>query len=119
MSTFTCKCGAVTRECEEAQGTSGVLYAHDAMIAVEKSIADQVAAFLKAGEAREAWITTYFGIEYSPDLPDREIIEDIVSRELLCCEWTSVFRCTICGRIALGPEDPSASWRFFFRDEAI
>jgi len=109
MSTFTCACGSVTRQPDQA---TGVLYSLEELARIDVSVAKQIIEFMNATNAakRESWLQSYFGPTYPADAPERAVLEDIVSRELNGA-LTPVFECPACGRIALGPE-----WRFYTPD---
>jgi hypothetical protein len=66
MSSFLCRCGAVTPEAAEASGASGVLYSVDELDRAEARIADIVVGFLSAavGPNRSAWLEAHFGRQY-------------------------------------------------------
>jgi hypothetical protein len=58
-----------------------------------------------------SWLASYFGRDYPSDLPKREVIEDIVTRELNG-DSIGVFRCPACHRVAIKTED-SDRWKFY------
>jgi hypothetical protein len=96
MSRFLCICGAVFRDEEEPPGASCVAYPLDELVAIESRIAKYVADFATARDqtAREAWLKGHFHEGYLTDGTDREVIEDIVIREL-DDGFVAMFRCPL------------------------
>ena len=113
MPRFACVCGAVTRDEEEPPGATCVMYPRETLYAIEVSIADRLAEFDGLGDpVRESsWLASYFGRDYPSDLPKREVIKDIVTRELNG-NFVGVFRCPACHRVAIRAED-SDRWKFY------
>jgi hypothetical protein len=115
MSSFYCVCGAVTHEDDEPPGASCVVYTWESFAETERRIAEQVAAFTAVGDepGRGEWIESYFdiGAMYPTDLPDRKVIEDIVSRELNH-DFSAMFHCPACDRLAVY-DRPSDRWVFY------
>ena len=113
MSRFACVCGAVTRDEEEPPGATCVMYLRETLHAIEVSIADRLAEFDGLGDAvrESSWLASYFGRDYPSDLPKREVIEDIVTRELNG-DFIGVFRCPACHRVAIKAQD-SDRWKFY------
>ena len=101
-SSFTCKCGAINRNGAEPSGSSFVAFPLEVLRAAEAQIARHVADFaaLPDDSGRAAWLKAYFGSQYPGDLLRRDIIEDIVSRELNGTSFLAIFRCPSCGPIA-------------------
>ena len=113
MPRFACVCGAVTRDEEESPGATCVMYPRETLHAIEVSMADRLAEFVGLGDAvrESSWLASYFGRDYPSDLPKREVIEDIVTRELNG-DFIGVFRCPACHRVAIKAED-SDRWKFY------
>jgi hypothetical protein len=76
---------------------------------------EHVTAFLGVRDSpgRVAWLKTYFNIcaLYPADEPDRNVIEDIIRRELNS-GFSSQFRCPSCGRLAI-QDALSGLWEFY------
>lgn len=113
MSTFTCVCGSVTRDDEETPDTTCVMYPRATLHAIETRIADRVAEFvtIRDAPARKSWLASYFGPDYPGDEARREVVEDIVTRELNG-DFIGVFRCPACRRVAIKEHD-SQGWDFY------
>jgi hypothetical protein len=81
---------------------------------IEARIAEQISQYMALSdrEERQSWLASYFDAEYPTDLPDRKIVEDIVSGELLRGNFNSMFRCPACGRISI-KDEYSDHWVFF------
>lgn len=110
MSQFLCICGKVTHSDDEPRDASGVLHSIADLHEAENRITRLLADYFGSGD-RPAWIRGNFDFPYPEDASDREVISDIVSREL-DATFTSVFRCPHCGRIAMkGSEE--TEWKFF------
>ena len=101
------------RDEEEPPGATCVMYPREKLHAIEVSIADRLVEFDGLGDAvrESSWLASYFGRDYPSDLPKREVIEDIVTRELNG-DFIGVFRCPACHRVAIKAED-SDRWKFY------
>ena len=113
MSTFTCLCGSVTRDDAEPPGTTCVMYSRATLHAIETRIADRVAEFVTVRDApaQNSWLAAYFGPDYPTGQAMREVVEDIVMRELNG-DFIGVFRCPACRRVAIKAH-VSDDWDFY------
>ena len=116
MSSFLCVCGARFRDEDEPPGASCVAYPLHELDAIESRIAEYAADFVSHRDeaARSAWLGSHFHERYPTEVPDRGVIEDIVSRELND-GFIAMFRCPSCNRVALC--DPQSKEWAFFRPE--
>ena len=111
MPNFGCACGAVIGEGNEPPGANCVAYTLGVLNAAEARIGLHAAAFWNEGRGtgRAAWLASYFGPDYPRHSADREVIEDIASRQLNE-GFIPMFRCHNCGRIALKGAN---GWTFY------
>jgi hypothetical protein len=110
MSQFSCICGKVTHSDDEPRDASGVLYSIADLRDTEERITRLLCDYVSSGD-RRAWIRANFEFPYLEDASDRDVISDVISRELNAT-FVSVFRCPHCGRISMkGSEE--TKWKFF------
>ena len=114
MSSFTCKCGTVTREDEGPPSASGVLLSISVLASLEEQIARSIVEFLSLSEAqRGSWLQSHFWSQYPKDLSADEVAHDIISRAFNSAVFSSTFLCPNCGRLALAVGPDRGSWSFF------
>jgi hypothetical protein len=110
MSQFSCICGKVTHSDDEPRDGSGVLHSITDLQEAESRITRLLADYFGSAD-RRAWVRANFEFPYPDDASEREVISDIISRELDAA-FTSVFRCPHCGRIGMKSSE-GTDWKFF------
>ncbi|WP_026102704.1 hypothetical protein [Pleurocapsa sp. PCC 7319] len=83
MSTFTCICGFITRESEEAPETNGVLIS---LRTLNQLVVRQAYGLSKlvetTQESKNDWVTKYLGSDYPRNFSITEVIEDFLDAEI-------------------------------------
>jgi hypothetical protein len=100
MSTMTCVCGHIISDVVCPCPTEGLVIGDQDYDHFDRDFTSQVASFLEAVREgrREKWLTEHFSSIYPRNLPDAEVISDILS-------WTqfsyvlSIAECESCGRL--------------------
>lgn len=101
MSRFFCSCTAITQD-DDFPDAQFVAYPQPVRIKIEERIAESVAKYFASasGPERIHWLADYFHAGYPTDLSDKDVIEDIVTKESMD-GLISMFRCPVCDRLWL------------------
>lgn len=91
-------------------------YSLPTLNAIESRIAELVEEFHGAGggPSRAAWLAGHYGADPPAEIPDRDVVEDIVSGELND-GFIAMYRCSACDRLWL--RDPVKNEWLSFRPE--
>lgn len=100
MSKMACRCGAVISDVVTPTPTEGWLYRDEDLDEYYDEMSRDITAFFTAvrEERRGAWIGQFFSPEYPADLPDVEIVQDIITSHA-GRRSLSVAECDACGRL--------------------
>ena len=118
MSKLWCKCGHVISDVAYACPTEAKILGDKAYEKFDRGFVTDVKNFLDSirQNRRSDWIANHFGEIYPNDLPDHEIISDLMmihlSRNTLC-----ISECEACGRIWVQSGFESNHYRSFSADD--
>lgn len=118
MSKMQCRCGHVISDFASPCVTEARVIGDTAFEHFETDFSRQVAAFLAStrDNTRAEWLVEHFGEIYPSDLPDAEVISDLLDSSLRKYA-VSMAECERCGRLWLQRKVGQNLYRSFAPDE--
>ena len=112
MTWFNCICGESFEDREKELSPSGLNIRLSALNNLEREIAIKLEEyFCLDDEAQHYWAKEKLGVSYTPERK-KELIEDIISKEINNSNFSPTYECPSCGKIGikkLGKDE----WEFY------
>lgn len=118
MSKLQCKCGHLISDVAYPCPTEARCLSQSVFEALDRRFASDVFAFLAAVRSgcRDAWLVKTFGDIYPKDLPDAEVISDLLSARYFK-NSLRISECKQCGRLWIQKEPDDMYYRSFSPDD--
>ena len=112
MTWFNCSCGESFHDRENELSPSGINIRLQALNNLEKNIAIKLDEYFALDiETQHKWALNELGVNYTPERK-KELIEDIISKEINGSRFSPTYECPSCGKIGIKKYGED-KWEFY------